>query len=182
MRLYHAGLSVIEYPDVTRGRSNADFGRGFYLTTEREFALGWSRWRDGSKVRINAYELDVEGLVVHEFERDVAWFDYIFSNRNGAADTLSADVVMGPIANDTIFDTLGVITSGLLTPEQSLALLMVGPTYRQVALKTERAASRLTWISAETPDAAELEGVRAAIAEAERSYLKEFNAKLGEIM
>ena len=34
-----------------------------------------------------------------------------------------ADVVIGPIASDTIYDTLGVLTSGVLTREQSLELL-----------------------------------------------------------
>ena len=70
MRLYHAGLEEVVHPDVTHGRANADFGQGFYLSTEREFALSWARWRDGAEVRINVYELDTQSLVVHAFERD----------------------------------------------------------------------------------------------------------------
>ena len=182
MRLYHAGLTEIVHPDVTRGRANADFGQGFYLATERAFALRWARWRSGAEVRINAYDLDTQGLVVHTFERDAAWFDYIFANRGGRPDELEADVVMGPIANDTIFDTLGIATSGLLTPEQSLELLMVGPCYRQVALKTTRAADHLTWVSAETPGTDELRQARENVAVAEAAFLKEFTAKLDELL
>lgn len=46
---------------------------------------------------------------------------------------------MGPIANDTIFDTLGIISSGYLKPDEALSILKIGPEYRQVAIKTEKA-------------------------------------------
>ena len=46
---------------------------------------------------------------------------------------------MGPIANDTIFDTLGIISSGYLKPDEALSILKIGLEYRQVAIKTEKA-------------------------------------------
>lgn len=44
----------------------------------------------------------------------------------GAGDTLEADVVIGPIADDTIFDTFGITSSGTLKPNDALALLRIG--------------------------------------------------------
>ena len=38
MKLYHAGKEEIREPDIYLGRKNADFGQGFYLTHDREFA------------------------------------------------------------------------------------------------------------------------------------------------
>lgn len=141
MRLYHTGRQEIREPDIRHGRKNADFGQGFYLSPDREFA---SRWAVADAV-MNEYELDESGLLIHRFSRDEDWFNYIFRNRR-AVDDLSADVVIGPIANDTIFETFGVISSGFLKPEDALKLLMVGPEYTQVAIKTEKAASQLKWI------------------------------------
>ena len=60
------------------------------------------------------YELCLDGLDVHRFDRSVDWFEYIFHNRR-TDDRLEHDVIIGPIANDTIFDTLGVISSGFLS-------------------------------------------------------------------
>jgi len=97
---------------------------------------------------VNEYELDESGLDIHIFIRDVEWFRYIFYNRR-AEDTLTADVVMGPIANDTIFDTLGIISSGYLDPEDAMKLLMIGPAYTQIAIKTERAVQNLRWMKSE---------------------------------
>ena len=114
MKLYHTGALVIQEPDVRHGRKNADFGQGFYLTPDREFTYRWA----GENAVVNLYELDMSGLTVCRFGRDAAWFDYIFRNRR-FTDTLSADVVIGPIANDTIFDTMGILSSGFLTPEEA---------------------------------------------------------------
>ena len=141
VKLYHTGREEIRNPDIRRGRKNADFGQGFYLSPDREFA---SRWAVADAV-MNEYELDESGLVIHRFRRDEEWFNYIFRNRR-AMDDLSADVVIGPIANDTIFETFGVISSGFLKPADALKLLLAGPEYTQVALKTEKAASQLKWI------------------------------------
>ena len=97
---------------------------------------------------INKYELDETGLAIHRFSRNVDWFEYIFHNRR-AEDHLDSDVVIGPIANDTIFDTLGIISSGYLKPGDALKLLLIGPEYIQIAIKTEKAAKHLRFIGAE---------------------------------
>lgn len=144
MLLYHTSDREIPRPDVHYGRNNADFGQGFYLTPDRDFALRWA----GEKAILNTYELDLEGLDLYRFVRDADWFRYIFRNRRGV-DSLEADAVIGPIANDTIFDTMGILSSGFLSPEEALELLRVGPAYTQVALKTERAALQLRWLGAE---------------------------------
>lgn len=38
MRLYHTGRQEIRRPDVCYGRKNADFGQGFYMTAQEDFA------------------------------------------------------------------------------------------------------------------------------------------------
>ncbi len=141
MILYHTSDREIRNPDIHHGRKNADFGCGFYLTPDRDFSCRWA----GDNAVVNEYELDEAGLEIHRFTRSPEWFQYIFNNRR-AKDSLSADVVIGPIANDTIFDTLGIMSSGYLKPENALKLLMIGPEYTQVAIKTEKAAEQLCFI------------------------------------
>ncbi|MBQ6399882.1 MAG: DUF3990 domain-containing protein [Clostridia bacterium] len=145
MILYHTGPVAIPKPDIRIGRKNADFGQGFYLTPDRDFALRWA----GPEAVLNEYELDESGLVIHRFVRDEDWFDCLFRNRRGRDGVTGADVVIGPIANDTLFDTLGIISSGFLEPAQAMRLLMIGPEYTQVAVKTDRAAARLRYLRSE---------------------------------
>ena len=109
-----------------------------------EFAYRWA----GKDAIVNEYELDEDGLLIHRFERDEDWFNYIFQNRR-VRDGLSVDVVISPIANDTIFETLWIISSGLLSSADAMKILMIGPEFTQVAIKTEKAASQLKWIRSE---------------------------------
>ncbi len=143
MKLYHTGSAEIRNPDIRRGRKNADFGQGFYLSPDMDFAYRWA----GRDAIVNEYDLDESGLYIRRFRRDEEWFEYIFNNRR-AKDSLSADVVIGPIANDTIFETFGIISSGFLKTGDALKLLAVGPEYIQAAVKTEKAAGQLRWIRA----------------------------------
>ena len=46
MLLYHTSAVEIPRPDIRRGRRNADFGQGFYLTAEEDFARRWA-WAGG---------------------------------------------------------------------------------------------------------------------------------------
>jgi len=143
VKLYHTSKVVIQEPDIYYGRKNADFGQGFYLSPNIDFVRKWAE----SDFYLNEYQLDLEGLDVINLKRDKKWFDYIFQNRR-LKDSLDADIIIGPIANDTIFDTFGIITSGFLTSEQALSLLMIGPEYRQVVIKSEKAKLNLKWLKA----------------------------------
>lgn len=173
MILYHTSDREIRNPDIHHGRKNADFGWGFYLTPDKDFTYRWA----GENAMVNEYELDVYGLVIHRFDRDTDWFRYIYNNRR-LQDNIEADVIIGPIANDTIFDTLGIIGSGFLKPEDAIKLLMIGPEYTQVAIKTEKAANQLRWIGSERIKRIakdELKAVQDAFQEA-------FGAELGKIV
>lgn len=148
--LFHASYQVIENPDVHHGRKNADLGQGFYTTDDRVFANRWVRESPGKDIIINHYELDDSDLKVKKFERDKEWFDYIFANRRLKPDAYEDyDLIIGPIANDTIYDTFGIITSGYLTDEEAMKLLMVGPCSYQIVLKTQKAADNLKFIKSE---------------------------------
>ena len=130
IQLYHTGFEQITHPDIRYGRKNADFGQGFYLSDNEEFSKRWARERKGLATYINFYELDTGGLNIKTFSRDEEWFDYIFSNRAGYPDKLIGyDVITGPIANDTIYDTWGITTSGLLKRDQALQLRCLSVRY-----------------------------------------------------
>lgn len=182
MLLYHTGFQVIKTPDVHHGRKNADFGQGFYLTADAAFSRRWAKERVGLQTVVNSYELDTEGLTVCQFTRSREWFEYIFANRSGKPDRIGADVIIGPIANDTIYDTFGIITSGFLKEEDALQLLLIGPEYHQVALKTEKAAEQLKWLSSEILTPEELVKYRMIVSAEEAAYQERFAAEMEKIV
>ena len=96
-----------------------------------------------------------------------------------AADSMAAyDVVIGPIANDTIYDTGGILTSGVLDGAQSLALLETGPVYEQVVIKSDQAAAQLAWEGAEVLYEEAVRRARATVAEEEERFQEALGAKM----
>ncbi|MBQ8954883.1 MAG: DUF3990 domain-containing protein [Clostridia bacterium] len=181
--LYHTGFEEIRQPDIHHGRKNADFGQGFYLSADRAFSERWARERKGRSTIVNAYEFSFDGLRVKRFSRDQAWFDYIFRNRAGYEDSLRAfDVIVGPIANDTLYDTFGLLTSGVLPPEQAVRLLTIGPVYGQTVIKSERAAAQLSWQSGRVLDSGEIARLRETVRQEEAAFQRLFNERLAEML
>ena len=175
MIVYHTGFSEIRNPDVHYGRKNADFGQGFYMTDDREFSFRWARERKGSDTFVNQYDLTLDGLNVRTLDRDLAWFEYIMDNRAGKRDAFpEADIILGPIANDTIYNTFGILSSGLLSREQMRVVLMLGPAYRQIVLKTEKAAGNLIWRSATVVSKEDIFRYRETVKTEETEYQKAF--------
>ena len=151
LRLYHAGYVSIPRPDVRYGRANADLGQGFYLTDTEAFARAWPLPRPGSPVVLNRYELDTRGLRVLRMDFGPDWLDYLLRCRAGLPDRhADADLIVAPVSNDTLFNSLGAIVSGAFSRAQMLRLLSVGPRSLQYALKSERAAAQLRWLGDET--------------------------------
>ena len=175
MILYHTSDREIRTPDIHYGRKNADFGWGFYLTPDREFTYRWAR----ENAVVNVYELDENELNMHTFTRDIHWFEYIFNNRR-LRDSLAADVVIGPIANDTIFDTLGIMSSGFLKPEAAVRLLMIGPEYTQVVIKTKKALKQLRFIRSEKIERMDGEALRMEQEAYQKAFAQEFEKIMDE--
>ena len=180
MLLYHTGYQIIKEPDLYHGRKNADFGQGFYMTPDKDFAYRWAK-RNGNELPVvNSYDLDVESLNIYKFNRDIEWFKYIFNNRKNANDALKADVIIGPIANDTIYDTMGIITSGFLEEDLAVKLLLQGPEYKQVVIKSEKAKSQLRWLDSKTLSLEQLTESLELIYSEQDKYLKEIARVLEE--
>ncbi len=178
IEVFHTGNLIIEHPDVHYGRTNADFGQGFYVTPDAEFASRWAKWKKDETTIVNHYTLDLEGLKIQRFTRSSDWFHYIFQTRRSYEDDLDADVVVGPIANDTIFDTLGIFTSGFLSDELALELLQVGPEYIQIALKTKKAAEHLTWSESTELTEQEIRSNQEILEREEAEYLTKIAEKM----
>ena len=175
MLLYHTGFDEIPVPDLRRGRINADFGQGFYLSDNYDFASLWVREKNRADIIVNSYELDESGLNILRFDRDEKWFRYVFSNRRSMPDSYADfDIIIGPIANDTIYDTMGIMTSGYLSDDEALKLLCVGPQYTQIVLKTQKAADNLHFLSALALSKETIEANKKIAAANEAEYLKLF--------
>lgn len=155
IHLYHGSTVNIEQIDLRKSRPNKDFGRGFYLSADREQAWRMGEFKaltEGGTPVMNEYVFDetilssdeLRILTFAEYSRQ--WAEFIFLNRNNKTNepTHSYDIVYGPIANDRVGVQIGKYEAGDITLDQFLNNLkyMKGVTF-QYFFGTKRAISKL---------------------------------------
>ncbi len=131
MRLYHASTISIENP-VIRNRHNClDFGTGFYTTTNLAQAEDFARrvyYRRGQEgcPTVNVYEfaeaIASTALITLEFDGpDRSWLEFVVHNRRMGRDpSYNADLIVGPVANDDVFQTVALYEAGQIDAEAAV--------------------------------------------------------------
>lgn len=114
IRLYHGSNVTIEKIDLTRSKRGKDFGKGFYLNANPNQAMAMAvrtaRFMDEGQPTLSCFEFDETianelGLMIKVFpDYSEEWAEFIVMNRKNNSDipAHSYDIVIGPIADDTV--------------------------------------------------------------------------------
>ena len=154
MRLYHGSTVIVRKPSLRPGRPNADFGKGFYTTSNMEQAVRWAHIKQEREKTLRAvvsvFEfdetlLDNPELNVRRFSgADEAWLYFVTDCRKSRKHDY--DLVLGPVANDKVFTTVNLFESGVLSAEAAILQLQAYKTYDQVSFHTVRVISTLRFV------------------------------------
>ena len=131
IKLYHGSTVDIKMIDLLKSRPNKDFGRGFYLSADRQQAWRMGEFKaltEGGSPVMNTYLFDeqvlksddLRVLIFEGYTRE--WAEFIFLNRNNktAIPAHDYDIVYGPIANDRVGVQIGKYEAGDITLDQFL--------------------------------------------------------------
>lgn len=153
MILYHG--TNIDFSDIRldMSRVGKDFGFGFYLTPDkqvaaRQAARKFRQYGEGEEM-IHRFYLDennLQGLKVLRFDAYTEeWADFILLNRQhkGRYSLHDYDVVIGPIADDTVGFQIRRYTEGIITKAQFLEEIKFHQVTIQYFFGTERALTKL---------------------------------------
>lgn len=114
IRLYHGSNVTIEKIDLTRSKRGKDFGKGFYLNANPNQAMAMAvrtaRFMDEGQPTLSCFEFDETavdelGLKIKVFpDYSEEWAEFVVMNRKNNSDipAHSYDIVIGPIADDTV--------------------------------------------------------------------------------
>lgn len=157
MRLFHGSLVVVEKPEIRVSDRFLDFGYGFYTTTNIEQAAKWVAKQKNRKNEntgyVSKYEFNIEKakseLKIIYFEKaDKKWLDFVSINRNGRCDD-TYDIVIGPVADDGVYEVVRFYEMGIYDLEETLKRLKVEELYNQVLFHTEKSLTYLKFIESE---------------------------------
>lgn len=165
--VYHGSYTVVSEPDLNKCKEGKDFGRGFYITTDKNQAIKFAkliaqRYNTTFGV-LNEYILsDMEGLSYYAFENtDMDWLNCVVGNRRKQYKKLSQkwidyDVLSGKVAND---DTSTVINAYLLGIYGEVGSIAAGQTAisnlepenlkDQLCFRTDKALVKLSFVKSE---------------------------------
>lgn len=155
MIIYHGSNLTVSEPRLVKQNRFLDFGFGFYTTTNKAQAIGFAEKvykRRGEGVEtVSVYELD-ENLAFSQCsllrfdEPNEAWLDFVSLNRSGDYSGERYDFIFGPVANDDVYTTFTLYTSGILTKEQTLEALKIKKLYNQLVITSEKGLSYLKFL------------------------------------
>lgn len=154
IRLYHGSTVAVRKPSLRPGRPNADFGKGFYTTSNLEQAERWAHIKqereEALRAVVSVYEFD-EALLnnsdwnIRRFTgADEPWLYFVTDCRKSRKHDY--DLVQGPVANDKVFTTVNLFESGVLSAEAAILQLKAYKTYDQLSFHTDKTIGTLRFV------------------------------------
>lgn len=157
MILYHGSNLAVKSPKIITPNRFLDFGSGFYTTSNlaqaKNFADKVTARKKEGKSTVSVYEFDeacLSELKALGFESaNGAWLDFVSDNRNGVERKEQYDLIYGPVADDDIFRTFILYSTGVLDREQTLEALKIKKLFNQYVFASEKALRYLKFVRAE---------------------------------
>ena len=113
MKLYHGSNVAIDVIDLSKSRPGKDFGKGFYLSADKQQAIEMAESKVaflGGEPTVTEFEVDdsilTSGLLkIKSFDSYTEeWAKFVYDNRENFSDIPihDYDSIYGPIANDKV--------------------------------------------------------------------------------
>ena len=147
MIIYHGSTVLVEKPEIRTGDTFLDFGVGFYTTTSYKQAERWARIKMRREKKdigyVAVYEFDYEAAkentVLHRFEAaDMEWLLFVVNNRRGISPAKTADMHIGPVADDNVYQSIRLFETGILNAEETVKRLKTEVLQDQWTFHTEK--------------------------------------------
>ena len=149
MRVFHGSYTAVSEIDLAKGRSNLDFGKGFYVTNIRSQAEYWAtrtgrfHKTEGIVSEFEFYErafTDTMYKVLRFAAYNEEWLDFVVLNRDPITEEQrhDYDIVEGPVANDDVANRIDDYLAGIVSKVDFLKELSHHRPTHQICLCTVR--------------------------------------------
>lgn len=142
--IYHASHRAVEYPAIKKSKFTKDFSWGFYCNTSKEEA------EKNAAIfitpNINIYKLNLsEPLNVKVFDDyNDEWLNFVIRCRDGAIHEY--DIVIGPIADDSIYDYIDSYYAGQINEVELFEEMKLKYKSKQISFHTISALDSIQFI------------------------------------
>ena len=152
---YHGGTEAVPAPEIRERIHAPDFGLGFYTTSSEEQASRWARRvrlvRTACEAVVTRYDISAlgsSGLKIKEFGGvSEEWFDTVIACRGGNDILAGFDIVVGPVANDNVYQTLRLFETGIYSKKEAMRRLLAERLFDQIVFKTPASLRCIRYVS-----------------------------------
>lgn len=167
MKIYHGSTYIIDKPKYGLGKTNNDYGSGFYCTKEIELAKEWAS-KTNEDGYANEYRLDTKDLKILNLNDGnyniLHWLALLLKNRsfnlshqtadiakeyilnNFLIDSEKYDVIIGYRADDSYFSFAEDFLNNALTIEKLNYAMRLGNLGEQIVLVSKKAFKYIKYI------------------------------------
>jgi len=147
MKVYHGSHIKVDKIDLSKSKPNKDFGKGFYVTKFRNHAEEWAKIigeKNGTDGFVSEFEFSENDFTksICKIKRldayNEEWLDFIVKNRDKNSEPLvhDYDIVIGPVADDKVQNTLRLYLKGKISKEKFLKMLTYHEETHQICFCT----------------------------------------------
>ncbi len=152
---YHGGTEPVPAPEIRARLHAPDFGLGFYTTASEDQAARWARHvrlvRKAEEAVVTVYDISAlaaGALAVKEFGGvSEEWFDAVIACRGGSDVLAAYDVVVGPVADDNVYQTLRLFETGIYSKAEAMRRLLAERLFNQIVFKTPASLRVVRYVS-----------------------------------
>jgi len=158
VKLYHGSNQIVEKPQLLTSVRGLDFGKGFYTTSNYDQAARFTenvvkRKKSGNRT-VSIYEINeimlFEICSVLKFENpSEEWLDFVSLNRTNTYSGKIYDVVIGPVANDTVYNVIDLYIDGTFSKDEAIKRLKARELFNQWTFCSEESMKLLRFCNSE---------------------------------
>lgn len=158
MKLYHGSTFIVKEPNLEILNNRTDFGKGFYTTTDIDQAKKWSKIKkkrlnkekqnENIKQYVNIYEYNEDyKLNILKFEEATEkWLEFVLKNRQSEKLIHEYDIVVGPVANDNLYQVLAGYEDGVYDIYETIKRLKTYLLSNQISFHTIDALNCIKYV------------------------------------
>ena len=169
--VYHGSDHILKEPIYQGGKTDNDYGNGFYTTEYKDRAKSWAVLNgDPEYSFVNRYILNTSGLKIMDLNDYgiLAWIAEVIANRGTSLEsaeitgsrivemyrisTADFDIIKGYRADDSYFSFAADFINGAISYRQLSNAMRLGKLGKQFVLKSKRSFKRLRFLGYETAD------------------------------
>lgn len=158
MRIYHGSTFRVEKPNLEILNYRTDFGKGFYTTTDMEQAKRWAKIKKGRLEKTERSEELHQYINVYEYKEDKnlnilnfteateEWLKFVYKNRQSDELVHQYDIVIGPVADDNLYQVLVNYENGVYDMEETIKRLKTYLLSNQISFHTLKSLECVKYI------------------------------------